>query len=460
MKLIVFLTLYFSCWPRIKCCEINGDGALITTQYHHGNTIIDCSREKLMRIPSFHEEFNITEIYLNHNSIGEVPSHAFINISVNLKILDLSHNGQGGFLKLQRNAFSSLHGLKILKLGHNGLRVPDSYPDGIFQDLRELHTLYTLGNNYYEDLHSNGATYPDKIFKYLVSLETLSLNALYPDFTFENGFKKLYKLSFLEVTQYIEESCGRVAIRNTTFENLKNSPIKSLVLRGCAYKSIESGSFAMLKHLKNLNLACATHLSIKDVLVALNEMPGTTLDTLILDGMNMQTNTSFCYKNLRNLRRLSMRDTGISSVEMKIENKCLENLEHLNIAANYPTVTPTYYSTLPLAWIIFGFVFQWPFNGLWSGKPIPVVDASNMLAPPDYVTNNFCKSKEQQFDDYFQLSHVKYVNPPYPDNSNAYGDTPFSYEISPLRLNVLYQSNNFATGFWNSETLQQINQAE
>ncbi len=258
---------------------------------------------------------------------------------------------------------------------------------------------------------------------------------------------------------YIEESCGRVAIRNTTFENLKNSPIKSLVLRGCAYKTIESGSFAMLKHLKNLNLACATHLSIKDVLVAINEMPRATLDTLILDGMKMQTNTSFCNENLRNLRRLSMRDTGISSIEMKIENKCLESLEHLNIAGNYPAETSTYYSTLPAALFVFGFVFQWPFNGLWSGKPIPVVDASNMLAPPDYVTNNFCKSEEQQFDEYFQSSHVKYVNPPFPDNSNDYGDTPFSYVISPLRLNVLYQSNNFATGFWNSETLQQINQA-
>ncbi len=207
MKLIFFLTLYFSCWLRTKCCEINEDGALITTQYHHGNTIIDCSRKKLTRIPSFYEELNITEIYLDHNSIQEVPSHAFIKISVNPQILDLSHNGPGPFLELQRNAFSSLHCLKILNLEHNGLTVPDSYPDGIFQDLGELHTLYTLGNNYHENYQSNTATYPDRIFKYLVSLERLCLNALYPDFTFENGFRQLYKLSYLEVTQYISLYC-------------------------------------------------------------------------------------------------------------------------------------------------------------------------------------------------------------------------------------------------------------
>ena len=158
MKLTFSLILCFLGWQCIESCETNAAGELITTHYHHEQTnssvefIIECSQKELQSIPFFVEELNVTAIHLDHNSIKEVLSNIFINVSTNLEILGLSHNN---IHILHDKAFSNLCKLKILKLGHNRLCLPQAYPDGIFQDLKELHTLYTLGNKCF---HSEGIT--------------------------------------------------------------------------------------------------------------------------------------------------------------------------------------------------------------------------------------------------------------------------------------------------------------
>ena len=233
MKALVFLKVCFWLCHCVKCCEINERGEFITAPNHHRNIIssddliIDCSKRKLQEISLFLEELNTTVLYLDHNSITQVFSHAFQNESKTIHFLDLSFNE---IYTLHNHSLSNLYELKVLKLGHNGLFMPDSYPHEIFEDLRELHTLYTLGNYY-----STSNKYSDGIFKHLVSLERLSLDAS-PNFIFPLGFRKLRKLSYVEATRY--DICGEVVISNKTFENLEDSMIRSLVLRGCVYKEI------------------------------------------------------------------------------------------------------------------------------------------------------------------------------------------------------------------------------
>ncbi len=468
MKLIFVWVLCVLRGQCMKSCEINENGELITTSYHYGKanfSIIDCSRRKLQEIPAFPEELNVTELYLDHNNIGSVYSKNFMNVSKHLEILDLSYNGI--YYLPDHKVFSYLHQLKILKLGHNGydglcLLDPVLQKEGIFQGLNELHTLYLLGTckSYYE--------YPDKIFKDLISLEKLYLDVAL-NFIFKSGFRDLRRLKYLEVTSYdcfleyrhISE-INVLVITNETFVSFEDSPITSLVLRGCAFKAIHPGSLAMLKNLTNLNLACATDLNFPEVVSAIQKMPSDTLETLILDGMKMQNGTSFCHKNFNNVKRMSIRGTGISNIKMANGNQkqCLESLEYLNIAANSPPMTFNYYFTSST------FRFSMWSDIFWSTKPIPIVDASNMLTLPYYVTNVYCKFAEQPFDDYFQTAHTMYVNPPFPKPSytddtylkritsidrkhyfTIFGATVFHFSPSPS-INVVYASDNFATGFW------------
>ncbi len=187
-------------------------------------------------------------------------------------------------------------------------------------------------------------SYPDGAFKHLISLEKLSLDVAL-DFTFKPGFRNLRKLNYLEATSYDCDNVFRYFIKgavisNQTFYYFEDIPIRSLVLRGCHYKAIHSGSFAMLKNLTNLNLACTTELNFTDVISAIQGMPSDTIETLIFDGMKMESVMNWCHKNFNNVKRLSIRGTAsamwVNEIKIGNENQCLASLEHLNMGANYP----------------------------------------------------------------------------------------------------------------------------
>ena len=429
----------------------------------------DCSSKNLQKVPGFSTGPRITTLDLHNNSIQQIPRAIFSNVSSSLENLDLSFNL---IEVLNIGAFSQLVNLKILKLGHNRLCLHSAYPEGLFKDLRSLHTLYTLGNK----CLPRHETYPDQTFKDLISLEQLSLDVA-DDFQFKSGFRELRKLQYLEATGY---ECNGVVISNKSFHNFADIPISNLVLRGCVYKSIEPGSLVYFKNLSQINLACTEKLNFTSVTSALKAMPGDTVETIIFDGMKMEENANFCYKNFNNVKRMSIRATGISKIRMQNGPNmfCLDRLEHLNLGANTPPMIFNDYmpkGSEQHGQKLFPLIVKYghPKSFYWSGNPIQIVDASKMFAQPYYVSNTYCKLMEQDFEGYFQTTHNKYVQPPFENSayttqyvwpmgmryvvnqSEFYGiddASIFHFTPSPT-INVVYVNDNFASAFWDLNLL-------
>ncbi len=424
-------------------------------------TVVDCSSKNLEKIPLFLVGLNVKILDLHNNVIKMVPASTLSNISSDMEFLDLSHNQ---IEELDVDSFSGLVKLKILKLGHNKLCLHSDYPEGLFKDLGALQTLYTLGNK----CTSQHKLYPDYTFKDLISLERLSLDVAY-NFKFKSGFQKLKRLTYLEATDY---ECRDISITDNSFYNFKDLPISGLVLRGCAYGSIRPGSLSHFRNLTHLNLACTNRLSFASVMASIKGMPGHTIETIIFDGREITENANFCDRKFNNVKRLSIRGTGISKINMKNgqSGSCLDKLEHLNLGGNSPPMTVPFY--IPI--FLFPYIVK---NGIpeslfWTGKRIKVVDVSTMLVTGNYIPNIYCKLIEQDFADYFQTERNKYVKEPFPlpaytkqgamykanetEYQNISGVSAFQLSPSP-NINVLYAIDNFATLSWDSWIEKYIN---
>ncbi len=445
--------------------EACSDSCKLIPKHGEDIVLIDCSGLKLQKVPEFSRRPNITSLDLHNNNLTWIPEAIFSNVSSNLEILDLSFNQ---IHKLHVRAFTELFKLKILELGHNRLCLTFAYPEGLFKDLRVLHTLYTLGNN----CSSKHKAYPDYTFKDLISLERLSLDVA-QDFIFRTGFRELKHLRYLEATDY---EWNNIAINNKSFYNFKDTPLTSLVLRGHAYKSIEYGSLTHLKYLTHINFACTKGLDFTSVMSALRTMPSDTIETIIFDGREMEENANFCHQSFNNVKRLSIRATGISKINMKYgtNRTCLDRLEHLNVASNTPPM-------LTLHMLLKGYTpsfstFGIEENEFWAEKPIQILDISNLYARPYNVQGTYCKLMEQDFDDYFQSAHSNYVQPPFPNssytkhyvydevnsingiyykaNGSQFDNISYAsvFHLTPSpSINIVYAHDNIASLFWWAE---------
>ncbi len=121
-------------------------------------------------------------------------------------------------------------------------------------------------------------------------------------------------------------------------------------------------------------------------------------------------------RSFNNVKRLSLRGTGISKIKINTgpTTFCLGKLEHLNLAGNTPPMLLMFYK--PKVFNMFPSILQ---NGVeeseyWGGKAINIADASNLFVQKFYTRNNYCKLVEQDFGDYFQTMHNKYIKPPFP----------------------------------------------
>ncbi len=357
------------------------------------NKYLDCSSQNLHNIPSFSSRmhFNLVGANFRNNTIKEIVARSFENISKHLEHLDLSYNQISA---LNFHSFSGLVQLKSLRLGHNKLCLHSAYPEGIFNDLKELELLYSLGN-----ICNNGhQSYPDQSLKDLMSLRKLSLDVAL-NFTFGAGFQHLLNLSSIEATGYDTRSVP-IKINNNSFLNLRHSPISELIIRGSAYGTIESGALNHFNVLRTLNVACAEHLS-SSIMKAIYEMPSASLETLIFDGVALNYNKGFCHPNIDNVQKLSIRQTGLTKDNMKQEfKKCLPNLQHLNIGLNgiYPIKfypRNTIGSEIRLERGI-------SEDKFWMNRALKTFDASYGKTASFFIKETYCKLTEQDLSEYFE----------------------------------------------------------
>ncbi len=105
-------------------------------------------------------------------------------------------------------------------------------------------------------------------------------------------------MHYLEVTSSSECQGDdiNVTITNKSFYSFKDTAVNSLVLRGCAFNSIQSGSLTYFKQLTQINLACTQRLNFTAVMYALQSTLFDTIETIIFDGMIMEGSPNFCHK--------------------------------------------------------------------------------------------------------------------------------------------------------------------
>ncbi|XP_071445943.1 toll-like receptor 6 [Hetaerina americana] len=157
------------CFALCHCCDFDACDCEMTcpnncTCYHDhawSTNVVDCSSAGYtsnlpVRIP-----MDATEVYLDGNALGALPSHAFIGRK-NLRVLLVNSSSLAG---IRNHTFSGLGRLMVLHLQDNHLRELRGFE---FRDLESLKELYLQGNRLrYID---------ERAFSHLRNLEVLRLD--------------------------------------------------------------------------------------------------------------------------------------------------------------------------------------------------------------------------------------------------------------------------------------------
>ena len=360
---------------------------------------VDCSGKNLMSIPKkLPKEAEIID--LHGNEITDIEGNIFMKYT-NLIHLDLSNNQ---LKKLERHSFTGLFNLQVLNIAGNFLCLPNSYPHGVFKDLKSLRHLKTYSNR----CPTKHTKIPDDVFKDLCALKKISLNVV-ENFTFGSEFEGLTSLQHVEVSCHEDCDSYKIYIKNNSFIGLNRSKITQLTLRGMAYKDIESSAFDVLPHLSTLNTACASSLKIRSLLEAIHSMKTTTLETLILDGMRAlgpfsKLQFPFCHSKFQKLKRLSVRGNLIFFSGLKLQyngRSCLPNLSHINIGINTIASLVSYTGT-DYGQGQYILTHGFPATYFWSLSNIRTVDASHLFDQGFSLDFAFCKAIEQDAEEYFR----------------------------------------------------------
>ena len=367
---------------------------------------VDCSGKNLTSIPK-----NLPKkaaiIDLHGNEIACVEANIFKEFK-KLIHLDLSNNQ---LRKIEKESLAGLYNLRVLNIAGNYLCLPEGYSQGMFKDLRSLLDLKTYSNK----CPRKHTKIPDNVFQDLSLLKKISLNTV-KNFSFGMGFKRLRNLQHVEASCYEDCDSYKVYIHNNSFEGLNNNNITQLILRGTAYKDIESGALMEMSHLSTLSTACARGLNIGSLFQSIYNMKAAALETIILDGMKalgplLESKSSklykipppFCHPKFQSLKRLSVRGNLIfTELQLQNDNKsCLPNLHHINIGMN-PIFGLVSYTGTDYKRGQYELKHGFPAKYFWSLSNVRTVDASHLYDQMFSLEYSFCKATEQDPENYFR----------------------------------------------------------
>ncbi len=342
---------------------------------------VDCSGRNLGSIPDdITNERNVLHLDFSHNDIGTIDSETFSTFT-SLLDLDLSHNKISGLHLL---SFQGLQNLKVLNISHNQLKMPSSFMPGVFQPLHSLEILVMHGTK-------REGGYPDDALKDLTNLKELYIKGTHQ--ILGPGFLSLTKLQVLYLSPPDCNIGGPV--RNQMFENLRLSPLKELVMRNCRGGRMESNALTHLPRLTTLNVACNYVMGMRAVLEAVSRIPGSGLETLVIDDIDRSMNhyrffnkTTVCVAKFPHLKRLSIRNNGIDSISMDVLD-CMPSIEVWNVGFN----------ALSLTWGPWH-VFTSRTKNHWENAKIKQLDMSYAYSgiqttfKPMYCSNNLQHTEE------------------------------------------------------------------
>ncbi|XP_067675981.1 toll-like receptor 4 [Haliotis asinina] len=236
--LLVSLTFTF-CHGNEQTCALHFD-------MQYGGLFADCTGRKLQQVPDYLPE-NITALDISENDLTVLTNKTFYRYR---KLIFLNIN-MNPLSKLEPEAFRGLFNLTKLLLARNKLRSDNvSFPNDVFRDLMSLQTLNLE--------KTEMSSYPDWVFPPLVKLHSLYIDSV-SDPMFGPGFSKLESLKLLQMDSRFMYGggCSIEKLRNETFQSLNETKLEVLVLNHCS--DLDNSALGVLEPLMFLKELELTH---------------------------------------------------------------------------------------------------------------------------------------------------------------------------------------------------------
>ena len=288
----------------------------------HSEVKVDCTAAQLSTIPMGAFPEDTTHLILSHLNIKEIPDNVFAQLG-KLRILDLSNND---IQTLHNASFHGLAKLKILNLNGNAIK---STERGIFSELQALDTL--LVNN----LVSQSYDVFIEPINTLNNIRVLSLTMTEDP----SAMARLGPLPKLKVLDFFYGDIARITI--ALMDTFRRFNLSSLAFRNQNIKSIEPGAFSNFTNLRSINLCWNRWAGYQETIASLVQIQNTKIETVILDkltrwkyGFNVFSMSDFCSPFGSKIRRLSLKDNNIVSVDFK-NAECLGELRELDLSYNH-----------------------------------------------------------------------------------------------------------------------------
>ncbi|XP_046560430.1 insulin-like growth factor-binding protein complex acid labile subunit [Haliotis rubra] len=236
LRTLLVLLTFTLCQGNEQTCALHFD-------MQYGGLFADCTGRKLQHVPDYLPE-NITALDMSENNLKILTNNTFYKFR---KLIYLNIN-RNPLSELEPEAFRGLFSLTKLLLARNKLRSNRvSFPEEVFRDLVSLQTLNLE--------KTEMSSYPDWVFPHLVKLHSLYIDSV-PDPLFGPGFSNLTNLKVLQMdSRFIYGGkCSTENLRNETFQSLNETKLQVLVLNHCGIEDCEPGVLEPLLFLKQLEL--------------------------------------------------------------------------------------------------------------------------------------------------------------------------------------------------------------
>ena len=199
----------------------------------------------------FYHLGNLDNLTLGKTALLVLPNLSFIGLS-SLRYLDISIVAS---LFLQNLTFGGLSAVKYLNLRDPLTTI--SLPDEVFKPLSSLEELHFEG--------LCGVLHPsidckaiDQRLQYVPSLKKLYIDKGLISHL-RKGFLSLNRLEELYlVNGVVDQICWIVQLTPETFQTLKHSPLRKLVLNHCNINGLVAGWFKYLTELKEISISVST----------------------------------------------------------------------------------------------------------------------------------------------------------------------------------------------------------
>ena len=311
----------------------------------------------------FDELTNLYELDLSVNRLSEIRDNQFARLQ---KLLYLDINDNFHRIQYRSLSFAGLSHLKYLSLDRTMINKYTSFPNDVFEPLHTIEELHLVG--FCIDLDSYHY-HQENISENLSKLSTL--RKLYVDnfvvSYLDKGFSALVNLEELKFDRRRDAGRFRIdAFSMSTFENLRNSPISTLVMDNYETKNISPFAFSYFGNLTALNLInlelshwCegyadaetglqgtnTTHLRLQlrcpgraHWLFTIQGIERTPLETLDLsDGSILGIDSMFFYYLPVSLKYLHLQRNSITNVEFDHLQR-LQNLKNLDLSKQIPLI--------------------------------------------------------------------------------------------------------------------------